>query len=161
MVAILLVLLLAAAAAVSLRNLIHCALSLALSFVALGILFIAQGAEFAGFVQILVYVGAVSVLIVFGILLTRPDQAVALPNPLRGRSGIAGAIVAAAVLVGLLGVIVISPKARQKAPVAPRAEIAAIGNKMLGDSFVPMQATGVLLTAALIGAAILAKEEKQ
>src|SRR4051812_37818454 len=58
-------------AAMSLRNLVHCALCLALSFVSVAGLFLQLNAAFIAFAQVLVYVGAVAILIVFAILLTR------------------------------------------------------------------------------------------
>src|SRR6478672_8411685 len=57
--------------AMSLRNLVHCALCLALSFLGVAGLFLHLNAGFVAFAQILVYVGAVAILIVFAILLTR------------------------------------------------------------------------------------------
>src|SRR2546425_4676159 len=63
-----------AIAAMSLRNLVHCALSLVLTFAGLAGLFLHLNAEFVGLAQILVYVGAVSILIVFAILLTRGED---------------------------------------------------------------------------------------
>ena len=160
--------LLAAAAAVILRNLVHCALCLTASFIALGILFIALGAEFVGFVQLLVYVGAVAMLIVFAILLTPADEVTASNNPLRnfklGRAlnAASGAVVTTLVLASLLAAIFFSPHAREA--VAPAqtatAPVAEIGRNLLTHTLLPLQGTAVLLTAALIGAALLAKEEK-
>ena len=63
------------AAAMSLRNLVHCVLSLALGFAGLAALYLHLGAQFIGFTQILVYVGAVSILAVFVIMMTqRPGR---------------------------------------------------------------------------------------
>ena len=63
-----------AAAALTLRNLVHCVLALTLAFVGLAGLYLQLGAQFVGFAQILVYVGAVAILIVFAILLTRGTE---------------------------------------------------------------------------------------
>src|SRR6266498_3654301 len=60
-----------ALAAATLRKLIHAALSLVIAFVGVAAYFFLLGAEFVGLVQVFVYVGAVAVLIVFTILLTR------------------------------------------------------------------------------------------
>src|SRR5687768_5916724 len=57
--------------AVSLRNLVHCALCLALSFIGMAAFFLQLNAPFVAFAQVLVYVGAVAILVVFAILLTR------------------------------------------------------------------------------------------
>src|ERR1700719_3609768 len=69
-----------AAAALTLRNLVHCVLALVLAFVGLAGLFLQLDAQFIGFAQILVYVGAVAILVVFAILLTRgaesPSQSI-------------------------------------------------------------------------------------
>src|SRR5713226_2890235 len=60
-----------AVAAMSLRNLVHCALALTVTFAGLAALYLQLNAQFVGFAQVLVYVGAVAILIVFAILLTR------------------------------------------------------------------------------------------
>ena len=58
-------------AATLLKNLVHCALAVTVAFAGLALLFLELDAQFAGFVQILVYIGAVAILVVFAILLTR------------------------------------------------------------------------------------------
>src|SRR6478752_4184716 len=63
-----------ALAAVLLKNLVHCALALTVAFLGLALLFLRLDAQFAGFAQILVYVGAVAILVVFAILLTRGSE---------------------------------------------------------------------------------------
>ena len=59
-----------AVAAMSLRNLVHCALMLTVTFAGLAAFYLQLGAQFVGFAQILIYIGAVAILIVFAILLT-------------------------------------------------------------------------------------------
>src|SRR5882762_4449276 len=63
-----------AVAAMTMRNLVHCALALALTFAGLAAFYLQLDAQFAGFAQLLVYVGAVAILIVFAILLTRGSE---------------------------------------------------------------------------------------
>ena len=154
------VLLLAAAASVVMRNLIHAALCLTLSFIALGIVFIALGAEFVGFVQLLVYVGAVAMLIVFAILLTRPDQLTKSGSALSGLGPAGGAAVGFAALAVLLGFIFTSPLAKKPLPAPASAPVADIGQALMGNYVVALLAIGVLLTAALVGAAVIAMEDK-
>ena len=162
-----LLMLAAGAVAIALRNLIHCALCLTLSFIALGILFIALGAEFVGFVQLLVYVGAVSMLILFAILLTPAGEVTASNNPLRNfqlsraLNAAIGGVVVALIITGLFAAIFFSPCARAAVP-APdaAAPVALIGEDLLSHTLLPLQGTAILLTAALIGAALLAKEDK-
>src|SRR5258706_16158664 len=65
----------AAVAAMTLRNLVHCALAVAVAFAGLAAAYLQLDAQFVGFAQILVYVGAVAILIVFAVLLTRGGEA--------------------------------------------------------------------------------------
>src|SRR5258708_4281839 len=66
--------LIGACAAMMLRGLVHCALAVAIAFAGLGTLYLNLGAQFLGLAQLLVYVGAIAVLIVFVILLTRGGE---------------------------------------------------------------------------------------
>ena len=63
-----------AVAAMSLRNLVHCALMLMVTFAGLAAFYLQLDAQFVGFAQILIYIGAVAILIVFAILLTRGSE---------------------------------------------------------------------------------------
>src|SRR5438132_3274528 len=63
-----------ALAAMGLRNLVHCALALTVTFAGLAALYLQLDAQFVGFAQVLVYIGAVAILIVFAILLTRGSE---------------------------------------------------------------------------------------
>src|ERR1700743_2239347 len=87
--------LVSAVAAMSLRNLVHCALCLAVTFAGLAALYLQLGAPFVGWAQILVYIGAGAILIVFAILLTRSDAA--HPQPVVSASWTVG--IGVAVLV--------------------------------------------------------------
>src|SRR4026208_1237407 len=88
-----------ALAAATLRKLIHAALCLVIAFVGLAAYFFLLGAEFVGLIQVFVYVGAVAVLIVFTILLTRRDA-----EKDRGFNW-SGALIALAVFAGLIWAI--------------------------------------------------------
>src|SRR5256885_3648309 len=89
----------AALAAATNPKLMHAALSFAVMFVGISAFFFLLGAEFVGLVQIFVYIGAVAVLIVFTILLTRDDQ-----EKTRGFSW-GGVVVAIVVFAGLVWAI--------------------------------------------------------
>src|SRR5687767_14057257 len=92
---------LAAGAALSFRNPVHCALCLVLAFAGLAAFYLQLGAEFVGFAQILVYIGAVAILVVFAILLTKTSEV----TEERRRFPWAGLAVAALVFVALAGAI--------------------------------------------------------
>ena len=147
---------LAAGAALSFRNPVHCALCLVLAFAGLAAFYLQLGAEFVGFAQILVYIGAVAILIVFAILLTRTSDVAE-----EGRSfPWAGAGVAAIVFVALCGAIRGSWLAAAVPPVKARPTVKELGLEMFQGSYVlALEVAGLLLTAALIGAAVIALQE--
>jgi NADH-quinone oxidoreductase subunit J len=144
-----------ALAAATLRKLIHAALCLVIAFVGLAASFFLLGAEFVGLVQVFVYVGAVAVLIVFTILLTRREV-----NGTRGINW-GGAIVALAVFGGLLWIILKTKSLAIPAPQIEPLTVKRIGEVLMTDFVWPLQCVGLVLTAALIGALVLVMEEKR
>ncbi len=145
----------AALAAASLPKLIHAALSFAVMFVGVAAFFFLLGAEFVGLVQVFVYIGAVAVLIVFTILLTRRDV-----GKDRGFNW-GGVAIAIAVFGGLLWAIFHTPAVAIAAPPVEALTVKRIGEALMTGYVWPLQCVGVLLTAALIGALILVMEEKR
>jgi NADH-quinone oxidoreductase subunit J len=145
----------AALAAATLPKLIHAALCLVVAFVGVAAFYIFLGAEFVGLVQILVYVGAVAVLIVFTILLTQHDG----EKPAGTNWG--GFAVATAVFAGLMLAIVRTPALAFATPHDGTITVKQIGESLMTTHVWPLQCVGILLTAALIGAVILAMEEKK
>jgi NADH-quinone oxidoreductase subunit J len=148
-----------ATAAMTLRKLVHCALALAISLVGLAGLYLDLGAQFVGLAQVLVYVGAVVILIVFAILLTRADE---LPSPRVARA-VSGVLVSACVFAVLAWAIVSGSPALaspQAATAQQQAAISGIGVALMRRFVLPLEVVGLLLTAALIGAVVIAMEEK-
>ena len=144
-----------ALAAACLRKLIHAALCLVLAFLGLAAFYFLLGAEFVGLVQVFVYVGAVAVLIVFTILLTRRED--------EETSGFhwSGALVAIAVFAGLLWTILKTSSVSVAAPVIEALTVKRIGEVLMTGYVWPLQCVGLLLTAALIGALVLVMEENR
>jgi NADH-quinone oxidoreductase subunit J len=145
----------AALAAASLRKLIHAALCLVVAFLGLAGFYFLLGAEFVGLVQVFVYVGAVAVLIVFTILLTRRED--------EETSGFnwAGALVALVVFGGLVWTILKTPTLGIAAPAVEALTVKRIGEVLMTNYVWPLQCVGLLLTAALIGALVLVMEERR
>ena len=146
-----------AMAAMTLRKLVHCALALAVCFVGLAGLYLNLNAQFVGLVQVLVYVGAVVILIVFAILLTRHDE---LPTQ-TSRMRIAGLGVSAVVFVLLAWAVTAGGAQMGAAGSPPEAAIKDIGSALMQRYVLPLEVVGLLLTAALIGAVVIAMEEKK
>jgi NADH-quinone oxidoreductase subunit J len=150
-----------AVAALSLRNLVHCALALALALAGLAAIYLQLDAQFVGFAQFLVYIGAVAILIVFAILLTRGAEPPA--QAIFSRTWGVGLAVAAAVFGVLCAAIahsrVLAPNGGP--PPAPAASVRQIGDQLMTKYILPLEVTGLLLTAALIGAVIIALREPE
>ena len=148
-----------AIAAMSMPRLIHCALALVLAFAGVATLYLNLGAEFAGLAQLLVYVGAVAILIVFAILLTRSSEVTAMPA---ARTAFSGILIALAVFAVLARAIISSRlvHAAPAQPIAPMATVRQIGEALMQPYVLPLEVLALLLTAALIGAVLIALREK-
>jgi NADH-quinone oxidoreductase subunit J len=148
-----------ALAAMSLRNLVHCALALAVSFTGLAAVYLQLDAQFVGFAQILIYVGAVAILIVFAILLTRGSESPG--QPILSSTWPAGIGVAAAVFAVLAGLVLSSSATSRPLPPAPDVSVTRLGASLMTHYILPLEVIGLLLTAALIGAVLLASQERR
>lgn len=146
-----------AMAAMSFRNLIHCALSLIVTFAGLACLYLQLHAQFVGIVQVLVYIGAVGILIVFAVLLTRNSTSTANAGAPFWTVGLAIAIL---VLGGLGYAISKSEVLPQTAPSPPEITVNNIGTELMTRYVLPMEVIGLLLTAAMLGAVIIAMNDR-
>jgi NADH:ubiquinone oxidoreductase subunit 6 (subunit J) len=148
-----------ALAAVLLKNTVHCALALTVAFAGVALLFLELDAQFAGFAQILVYIGAVAILVVFAILLTRGSE-----TPTDGvfsRKPLVGLVTAAGIFAVLGWAVLHSQQALPHETARPQVTVMDIGNALMGRYVLPLEIVALLLTAALIGAVIVAMHEKE
>ncbi len=150
--------LLAALMVVTRRNLLHAALFMILSFFGVAGLYVLLEAPFLAGVQLFIYVGGISILIIFAIMLTRdimlPDRAS------RNRQWIAGALVMI-LLCGVLIWTVLSHRWAATTPgQVPADSITRLGTALVdaGGFAMPFEVASVLLLAALIGAVTIARE---
>src|SRR5579875_3690056 len=146
-------------AAMTLRRLVHCALALTVAFAGLAALYLNLGAEFAGLAQLLVYVGAIAILIVFVILLTRGDSD---HEPAYSPGGFGGCVIALALFAVLAFAIEKSNLARPSVlPPPPENTMRQIGLALMQRYVLPLEVIALMLTAAMIGAVILALRERR
>jgi NADH-quinone oxidoreductase subunit J len=149
-----------ACAAMMLRSLVHCALAVAIAFAGLGTLYLNLGAQFLGLAQLLVYVGAIAVLIVFVILLTRGGDGEA-PAFARAALPLTGLLVAGCLFAVLAWAVFHSFALHSAPPPAAPATVRELGTLLMDGYVLPLEVIGLMLTAALIGAVIIAMKEKQ
>lgn len=146
-------------AAMAMRNLVHCVLALTLGFAGLAALYLQLGAQFVGLTQVLVYVGAVAILAVFVIMMTqKPTETT---ESIFSSFWLPGSLVAALVFAVLGWAIVSSPASSKVLPSHAEAAVQPIGDALMHKFVLPLEIMGLLLTAALIGAVVLAIEEKR
>jgi NADH-quinone oxidoreductase subunit J len=147
--------LLAALRLVTAKNVVHAALYLVGSLAAVGGVYLLLAAEFVAWVQVLIYVGAIVVLLLFGLMLTRaPIGREALDNQQRGVS----AVVALGVLAGLVILVWDGFSEARVSLATTRTE--GIGQQLFTTFVLPFEVVSFLLLAALVGAIVLARKEE-
>jgi NADH:ubiquinone oxidoreductase subunit 6 (subunit J) len=143
---------------VSLRNIFHCALFLILCLFSVAGIFILLGAEFLAAAQVLIYIGAVAVLMIFAIMLTS-DLAQKKITQTNENAGIAFfvCLIFALSTIFLIGNTHVWRYATKEPP-APN--VLTLGKYLMTEFMLPFEVVSVLLLAALIGAIVLARREK-
>ncbi|MBI4339889.1 MAG: NADH-quinone oxidoreductase subunit J [Chloroflexi bacterium] len=152
-----------AVAVVTMRNILRAAVMLAVSFLAVAGLFVLLNADFLAVVQVLIYVGAVSVLLVFAVLLTGDAQAGSASNRLR----VPGAMLSV-LLLAALGAVALRTDWALLEGVAPGTfalvqEVLTetpqqLADLLLSNWSLPFEVASVLLLAAIVGALVLVRE---
>ena len=140
---------------VTTKNLVHGALWLVVTLAGAAVVFLLMLAEFVAWTQVLIYVGAVVVLLLFGLMLTRaPIGRTALDNQSRGFS----AVVALAIFVITSSV---TWKAFEGRDLTFKGafKTEALGNQIFTRFVLPFEVVSVLLLAALVGAVVLSKRD--
>ena len=149
---------LAALAVVVLRDIFRAALSLIACFLVIAGLYVTLSADFLAAVQVLVYVGAVSVLIILAIMLTREVQHGNLSNKLRWP-----AFITALLLLGVITFSVMNTgwNISNTAPLTPTT--GPLGDQLFGNGgyVLAVDIAAVLLLAAVLGVIVLVKEKQE
>jgi len=146
----------AALAVVLLRNVFRAALCLVLCFLTVAGIYVTLSADFLAAVQVLIYVGAIAVLIILAIMLTREVQQGSPSNRLR-----IPAFLVAILFLGVMSFAAVNTP-WQIAGIAPRGPTTlALAEKLFGEGgfILPLEIAPVLLLAAILGAIILVREK--
>ncbi|AQS59415.1 NADH-quinone oxidoreductase subunit J [Desulforamulus ferrireducens] len=142
---------------VTLRNLVHSVLWLIVMFVGVAGIFLLLNADFVAAVQVLVYAGAVCIMIVFGVMLVqRPDMQNS--NPINWRFKLAAPVVGGLFIV--IGLLTAKAQLTASPQEVPEQTVQALAPILLNDFVIPFEVAAVLLTVALTGALLLVKEVK-
>jgi len=146
----------AALAVVILRDVFRAALSLVLLFLTIAVIYVTLYADFLAVVQILIYVGAISILIIVAIMLTYEVRRGSPSGKLR-----IPALVVSLLLLGTLVFTVMSTKWETSGEPPQQPTTAAIGSSLFGEGgfILPVEITAVLLLAAVLGAIVMIREK--
>jgi NADH:ubiquinone oxidoreductase subunit 6 (subunit J) len=148
----------AAVMVVTNKNILHSAFYLVLAFVGVAAIYVLLEAPFIAVVQVLVYIGAIAILIVFAIMLTRRILSKDLEQ--KNAQWVLAALGSVA-LFSVLGWIVYSVKWPVNSAIVPQDTITLLGQELLTTYVVPFEIVSVLLLAALVGAILIGRENDQ
>jgi NADH-quinone oxidoreductase subunit J len=144
------------------KNILYAAFSLLLTLLGVAALYVLAGADLLAVVQIMIYVGGVLVLMIFGIMLTGKTTDKFLPSPSNNR--VAGTL-AGLGLFGLFITAILKAKfsaltwinqTQQSGEKMQESTVAGIGINLMTDFVLPFEVAGILLMVALLGAAYIA-----
>lgn len=147
-----------AAFALTRRNLIHAALLLIFTWAGIAAFYLWAGAEFIAFAQILIYVGAVSMIVLFAVLLTKRTLADAPIEPSSHRRAFL-AVIAGGAIFGLLAFAITQTHFAPPPDRAPVVEVRQLGFQLMGPHAASVLVAGVILTVTLLGATIIAAND--
>jgi NADH-quinone oxidoreductase subunit J len=150
------VMIISALRVVTTHNIVHAALWLVVVLAGVAAQFILLGAEFVAVTQVLVYIGAVVVLFLFGVMLTRAslgeDESVAKEK--RSMAAFVGVLLFAVMAVALL-----DTWSDDRVVIDEPQRVAEVSDSIFSQYIVPFEAVSVLLLAALIGAIVVARKD--
>ena len=133
------------------RNPVHSVLWLILTFLSAAGLFVLLGAEFVAMLLIIVYVGAVAILIVFAILLTRSTEPKDEPATVTPWIGIA---VAVGAFLTMAAAVLASPVGTRLAAPAPEVSVRTLGQKLMTDYVLPLEVMAKMSAGAKLAVSI-------
>ncbi|MFP4094301.1 MAG: NADH-quinone oxidoreductase subunit J [Cyclobacteriaceae bacterium] len=146
------------------RNVLYAAFSLILTFLGVAALYVFAGADFIAVTQIIVYVGGVLVLMIFGVMLTNKISGKAVVT--EGQNHLwAGLISLSFFVLLLLAILQVNFAAlgwiqeAKSQPVLTSSTVKPLGILLMSDFVLPFEAVAILLLLALIGAAFIAKRQ--
>lgn len=143
---------------VTLKNIFHCAIFLIFCLAAVAGIYILLHAEFLAAAQVLIYVGAVAILMVFAIMLTSNLASSKIVQA--NQNSLVAFFACLVFLIGVYGLILGNKVWRWTAEALPADNIMTIGKLLMTRFVLPFEVVSVLLLAAMIGAIVLARGER-
>jgi NADH-quinone oxidoreductase subunit J len=148
------VIIISAMMVVTLKDIFHCALMLILCLFSVAGVYVILGADFIAAVQVLLYVGAVSVLLIFAIMLTARVSGIGIKQQ---NEQVSMAVVTTVVFIGICLYGLGRTIWNLKTDIVPDNSVMALGKLLLTSFVIPFEIVSLVLLAALIGAVVIAR----
>ncbi len=143
---------------VTTRNVIYSAFFLLFTFFGVAGIYVLLGADFLAIVQIMVYIGGILILLIFGVMLTNKITSVEIRT---GTLHLLPAAVGIGVFMGAVVSVMIWTEWKSQPVANPVTTTKSLGNLLINEYVLIFELLGILLLVALIGAASIARREKE
>jgi len=140
---------------VSTRNIVRAAFFLLFTFFGVSGIYVLLGADFVAIVQLIVYVGGILILMIFGVMITNKITEVEIKT---GTIHTLPAAIGVGLFTGMVGAVILDTDWKQVSTVMPVSTLSALGNLLLNEYVLIFELLGILLLIALIGAASMARK---
>jgi len=137
------------------RNIVHAAFYLLFTFFGVAGIYVMLGADFVAIVQLIVYVGGILILLIFGVMLTNKITEVDIKT---GTLHTLPAAIGVGLFTGIVGAVILNTEWKVVDSELPNSTLSAIGNSLITEYVVVFELLGILLLVALIGAASMARK---
>ncbi len=139
---------------VSVKNVVHSAFYLLFTFFGVAGIYVLLGADFLAVTQVMVYIGGILILLLFGVMLTNKITNVEIKS---GTVNILPAIAVVGVLLGALVAVVLNTNWKEGAKSVPQTTVFSLGEILIKDYVLIFELLAILLLVALIGATSIAR----
>ncbi len=143
---------------VTTRNIVHSAFYLLFTFFGVAGIYVLLGADFIAIAQIMVYVGGILILILFGVMLTNKITSVEIKT---GTVQMLPAAIGVAIFMGAVISVMIMTNWKSEPEMIPSTTTKDLGHLLINSYVLIFELLGILLLIALIGAASIARRDKE
>lgn len=140
------------------KNIVHSAFYLLFTFFGVAGLYVLLGADFIAIVQLMVYVGGILILMLFGVMLTNKITSVEIKT---GTVHVLPAVIGVGLFMGVLVSMMIRTNWKSEPGETPFTTIYGLGRYLITDYVLIFELLGILLLIALVGAASMARREEE
>jgi len=146
--------LLSALFVVTSRNIVHSAFYLLFTFFGVAGIYVMLGADFVAIVQLIVYVGGILILLLFGVMITNKITNVDIKS---GTINTLPAAIGLGLFTGIIGSVILNTDWRVVDSEMPQSTLSSLGQMLLNEYVLVFELLGILLLIALVGAASMAR----